>query len=364
VHAAGVRDPQLNQGEVFYDLNALALSAFAVATIAMILSLRRRRPWDAALFALSPALLVTATVNWDFLAIVLAIGALWFWAKDWPILGAVLAGVFLGLGASAKLWPLFLLGPIIVLAVRKQDYLRMALAVATTVVTWLIVNVPVMLVSFTDWSRFWRLSAERAIDWGTLWYVGRHIDGEVFHGLVPQLWADTQLITDLANVLFVLGCVGVALLAFRAPRTPRLAQLAFLVIAIFLVTSKVWSQQFNLWLLPLIVLARPKWGAFLAWQFAELVYFLAFYGELMGASGQPVMPEGTFVFAATLRLATVITLIVLVAREVLHPELDVVRATYRGDPDWPPRQSLKMTASWRSSRSIPKPATSVVKAPS
>ena len=58
------------------------------------------------------------------------------------------------------------------------------------------------------------------------------------------------------------------------------------MIALFLVTSKVWSQQFTLWLLPLIVLARPKWGAFLFWQVAEVGYFLAFYGELLGASGQ------------------------------------------------------------------------------
>lgn len=359
VHAAGAQNPELNQGQAFYDLNALALTAFAVATVAMILSLRRRRPWDAALFALSPALLVTATVNWDFLAIVLAIGALWFWAKDRPIL----AGILFGLGTSAKLWPLFLLGPIIVLAVRKRDYDRMIITVGGTVVTWLLVNVPVMLANFENWSQFWRFSTERGIDWGTLWYVGRYFDGDVFHGVFPEFWGNTSLITNLANVLFILGCIGIGILAIMAPKTPRLAQLAFLVVAIFLVTSKVWSQQFNLWLLPLIVLARPKWGAFLAWQFAELAYFFAFYGELMGASGQGVIPEGTFIFASILRLGTVIALIVLVVRETLHPELDVVRATYRGDPDSPP-QSLKITASSYSSRSIPSPATDVVRAPS
>jgi uncharacterized membrane protein len=165
-------------------------------------------------------------------------------------------------------------------------------------------------------------------------------------------------------VLFVLGCVGIGALTIMAPRSPRLGQLAFLVVAIFLVTSKVWSQQFNLWLLPLLVLARPRWGAFLAWQFAELAYFFAFYWELMGASGHNVMPEGTFIFASILRLATVIGLIALVVRDVLRPELDVVRTTYRGDPDWPVLQSSNITASVRSSRWMPKPATDVVRAPS
>jgi uncharacterized membrane protein len=363
VHAAGVKNPELNQGQAFYDLNALALSAFAVATVAMILSLRRRRPWDAALFALSPALLVTATVNWDFLAIVLAIGGLWAWAKEKPQF-ALLSGVLLGLGASAKLWPAFLIGPIVLLAIRKRSYERALLAVVGGVVTWLLVNVPVMLISFQDWSKFWTLSTDRAIDWGTFWYIGRYFDGDVFHGVFPQFWGDTPLITTLANVLFIAGCFGIGVLALLAPKTPRLAQLSFLVIAIFLVTSKVWSQQFNLWLLPLLVLARPKWGAFIFWQVAEIAYFICFYWELMGASGHGVIPEGTFVFASFLRLVSVITLIVLVVREVLHPELDVVRATYRGDPDSPRDQSLKITASVRSSRSIPSPSTGAVSAPS
>ena len=47
-----------------------------------------------------------------------------------------------------------------------------------------------------------------------------------------------------------------------------------------------------------------------------------------------------------------ITLIVLVIREILNPELDVVRRTYGGDPD--DGYSVKMTASERSSRFTPK----------
>src|SRR5690348_13451262 len=56
VHALGVDNPSINQGRWFYNLNALVLSVLAVATVAVILRLRRRRPWDAAMFALAPAL--------------------------------------------------------------------------------------------------------------------------------------------------------------------------------------------------------------------------------------------------------------------------------------------------------------------
>jgi uncharacterized membrane protein len=88
-----------------------------------------------------------------------------------------------------------------------------------------------------------------------------------------------------------------------------------------------------LWLLPLAVLARPRWGAFLAWQIAEVCYFLAFYGELMNASGRGVFPEWVFVLASALRLITVCVLIGFVVRDILRPELDAVRRTYPDDPD-------------------------------
>ena len=46
-------------------------------------------------------------------------------------------------------------------------------------------------------------------------------------------------------------------------------------------------------------MARPRWGAFLAWQAAEVIYFVSFYGELLGASGKQVFPEGIFVLASS-----------------------------------------------------------------
>ncbi|TCB92026.1 DUF2029 domain-containing protein [Micromonospora zingiberis] len=342
VHAAGEGNPEINQGQWFYNLNALVLGALAVATVMVLLSLRRKRPWDAALFALSPALLLTATVNWDFLAIGLAALGLLAWARTRDsqagLLIAVLSGVLIGLGGAAKMWPLFLLGPILVLAIRANRVWAALLSIITAAVTVVLVNLPVAIPYRENWNRFFELNTERPIDWGTLWYIGRYLDGKFGDpaNIGPFQWLDANIPTlnYLSYALFGLACLAIGALALFAPRRPRLGQLAFLVVAAFLIFSKVWSQQFVLWLLPLLVLARPKWGAFLAWQVAEVGYFVAFYGELLGAStGTPVIPEGVFVLAASLRLATVVTLCVLVVREILHPERDAVRQTYADDPD-------------------------------
>ncbi|MGA3489591.1 glycosyltransferase family 87 protein [Micromonosporaceae bacterium DT55] len=336
VHAVGDANPQMNQVQWFYNINAVVLSALAVVTVAVILALRRRRPWDAALFALAPALVLTATVNWDFLAIGLGAAGLYAWARRRP----VLAGVLLGLAGAAKMWPLFILGPILVLALRAQRLRAALIALGSALATVFVVNLPVAVLYPEGWGRFFELNTTRAIDWGTFWYIGRYLDGKVNSGAVgdqgPFQWlsANIPTLNNLAYAIFALGCLAVAVLALRAPRRPRLAALSFLVVAIFLLSAKVWSQQFVLWLLPLIVLARPRWGAFLAWQIAEVCYFLAFYGELLGVqTGEPVIPEGVFVLAAALRWITVAVLCGFVIRDILHPEHDPVRANYADDPD-------------------------------
>ncbi|WP_406039531.1 hypothetical protein OG799_28840 [Micromonospora sp. NBC_00898] len=390
VHALGADDPGINQGQWFYNLNALVLSALAVATVGVILALRRRRPWDAALFALAPALVLTATVNWDLLAVGLAAFGLLAWARRRP----ALAGVLLGLGGAAKMWPLFILGPILVLAVRagrirptRKTMVRTRVpaitldiprswimrrvislpsavrrllgllqvhaqrivqrlrdspihaavtAIATAVAVLVAVNLPVALPYRESWGRFFELNTTRPIDWGTLWYIGRYLDGKVSPDQGPFDWLNANIpaLNWVSYALFGLACLGVGALALLAPRRPRLAQLAFLVVAAFLIFSKVWSQQFVLWLLPLAVLARPRWGAFLAWQIAEVCYFAAFYGELLGsATSRPVFPEGIFVLAASLRLITVAVLCGFVIRDILYPERDAVRHTYADDPD-------------------------------
>ncbi len=333
VHDLAESNPGLNQGQAFYNLNALVLSAFGIAAAAAVIALRRRRPWDAAMFALAPALLVTATVNWDLLAVGLTAFFMYAWARRWPLA----AGVLLGFAAAAKFYPLFLIGPLIVLALRSGRWKATAITVGTTAATWILVNAPVMIWANEGWRRFWELSSARPIDWGTLWYIGAHtpISTRASGGVEPflSLGADVPLLNTVSYGLFGLACVGVLVLGLKAPRRPRLAQLCFIVVALFLLTSKVWSQQFVLWLIPLAILARPRWGAFLAWQAAEIGYFLAFYAQMLNVSGKFVIPEGVFVLAASLRWVAVAALVGLVVLDILRPERDVVRQTYGDDPD-------------------------------
>ena len=62
-----------------------------------------------------------------------------------------------------------------------------------------------------------------------------------------------------------------------------------------------------------------------AWQAAEVLYFVAFYGELMMASAKPVFPETVFDLAALFRLVMVVLFAGYVVRDILRPARDLFR---------------------------------------
>src|ERR1019366_2342740 len=107
----------------------------------------------------------------------------------------------------------------------------------------------------------------------------------------------------MSLLAFAVGCVLIAILALAAARRPRLPQLFFLILAVFLMSNKVWSPQYVIWLVPLVVLARPRLWSFALWQLTEVGYFFAIWAYLVtfGLSGQSFSALGGmgrgFVFA-------------------------------------------------------------------
>ena len=61
-----------------------------------------------------PTLALAGTINWDLYAVALLALGMLAWARERP----VAAGVLIGLAAATKFYPLFLLGPLLVLCLR------------------------------------------------------------------------------------------------------------------------------------------------------------------------------------------------------------------------------------------------------
>ncbi len=306
-------DPQvIEEIRVFVVLSALGFAVLALLATWLLAGVNPRRPWDAAAFAAAPVLAATALINWDLLAVTLVAGALWAWARERP----ALTGVLVGLGVATKLYPLFLLGGILVICVRQRRWRALTTAYGAAAAAWLVANLPALLSGREQWRVFWEFNSERTADLGSLWLVA----SQAFE---VQLRADT--INAWSWLLFALWCAGVALVGLKAPSTPRLAQLAFLVVAGFLLVNKVYSPQYVLWLLPLAALARPRWSDQIVWQGGELFYFAMVWWYLGGFLDVPGDgPTGWYWLAVLVRVAAEIYLVVAVVRDVLRPERDPV----------------------------------------
>ncbi|WP_375486058.1 glycosyltransferase family 87 protein [uncultured Jatrophihabitans sp.] len=311
---------------VFGVLTALLLSVCALFVTATTAQTARRRPWDAAIFALSPLLIFHAFSNWDLLAMAFASGGLWAWARRRP----VLAGALIGLGTAAKLYPVFLLVAIGILAVRTRRFADPLWTVVTAGLVWIAVNVPLGLAFHRGWWEFYEFSIDRPTERSTFWAIGRTLKVASLSDQDAPTWVPPGLAVTLALVL----ALGVVLaLGLLAPERPRLAQLAFLSVLAFLLTTKVWSPQYSLWLVPLLALARPRWRLNLVWQFSEIAVWMLTLTVLLGYSAPAHgVSYGGLVVALLLRDVLLLVLAGLIVREMWCPWLDVVRSDGSDDP--------------------------------
>ncbi|MEV6979853.1 glycosyltransferase 87 family protein [Sphaerisporangium sp. NPDC051017] len=317
---SGLNEP----GVWFFDLTMLVMSLSLVVGVVIMVMLAgaQGRPWDAAWYALAPAVILTAFINWDLLCGALSLGAFLAWSRR----KHVLTGVLLGLAIATKFYPVVFFGPLFLLALRTRKFPAFLWALAGTVVTWVVVNLPIMVLAFDGWKRFYVFSSERGADWGSVWFF--------FQREQWPFLGDGDKLDMLGIGSFAVLCLAIAVLTFTTRTRPRLMQLAFLVLAAFMVTNKVWSPQYVLWLVPFAVLARPNWKPLVLWQVAECWYFFAIWLYLVTQGGDETLGigDGTYYTAVWGRVLTIAIMAAFVVRDILRPEHDVIRQGGVDDP--------------------------------
>jgi uncharacterized membrane protein len=316
----------LIRGREFFDVTVVGLTICAlIGVLATAVLAGRSRRWTALLVALSPGLILGSFINWDMIAMALTALAMVAWAMRRP----TAAGVLFGLAVATKFYPIVLLGALFLLCLRAGRLREFRATAIGAAASWLVVNVPVAMLNFSGWSRFYQLNSTRGADWGSIWYFFETEHAPVLDGL------SVSALNLVSLGLFVVAALLIGVLTLAAPRRPRVAQLFFLVLAAFLLVNKVWSPQYVIWLVPLVVLARPRLWSYLLWQVAEVGYFFAIWAYLITESS-PGTPGGIgtgLYFAALLaRFGTVALLAGLVVADILRPGRDIVRSQGEDDP--------------------------------
>ena len=277
----------------FFYTNVVLLSIAAFVVLVCLYLLVGSR---ALYFAVAPTLLIYGFMNWDLLAVAFATAATLAYLNRRD----VWAGALLGLGAAAKIYPALLLLPFVLGRFRDRQPDRGIHLAWAGAGAWVAVNLPFVLAAPKSWWEFFRFNAARPADWDSVWFIAcNRVTGNLYCG-------HTRLINVASAVLFVAASVLLYRLRRRVvPDFPRWT-FGFAIMVAFLLTNKVYSPQYGLWLLPWFALVLPDLRLFAAFEAADVAVFLtrfSWFGRYTDLGGLPI---GAFEVAVLVRAAILV----------------------------------------------------------
>ncbi|HNP57593.1 MAG TPA: glycosyltransferase 87 family protein [Gordonia sp. (in: high G+C Gram-positive bacteria)] len=301
---------------VFFNVMAVVLALCWLVTIWALVKLAGDRRWFVWVAALSPVVFVHAFTTFDLLTVALVMTGLLAWdrRRSW------LAGVLLGLSVTTASWPLLVIFAILIDAVvgaRRgrldpdggrvnpefaRDLYRdptprdtIPRLMVAAMVTWLVVNVPVMIGAPDGWVQYWRT------------WSARGPEPDSIYGAIASLTKLNVNVTVVNVVSLVLSTaivVAVVVTVSRAPRRMNVYAIAFLLISAVLMVAKVWPPQSALWLIPLAVLSVRSSRVLMAWMVVEALAWVP-------RAGVYLAPEHHWLPPQVYSLAVVVRLIAL-----------------------------------------------------
>jgi uncharacterized membrane protein len=266
----GVVAEVTHDGVTFFRVTSGVLAIFALLSV-VLLSRVARAQWRLFFFAVAPSLILYAFHNWDLFAVSLMCAGLMAFHRR----ADGFTGMWLGLGAAAKVFPGLIL-PALLLARRRETGKIPARMIVTTAVSFVAVNVPFAIMNRAGWWAPWKFQSTRFPNFETSWY-------NIFCHLAPRcelrsgtFWTDTYPgLTSYASAALFL--VGIAWLLRAESKRDYFRPYAtsFGILLIWLLTAKVYSPQYALWLLPFFVLVEIPWGGFAAFAVTDAAVWIA-----------------------------------------------------------------------------------------
>lgn len=248
----------------------------AVAALAMALIMRPiagERIWR---WAVGVPLVLYAFHNWDLAAMLPAVLGLLAFERG----ADCSAGGLLGLGAAAKVFPGLMVPSLAARRWFEGDRRGALRLVGAAVGILAAANAPVMLVAPHGWSYPLRFQGARPATWGSAWYwlLDLPVSRVAIARIGPAPVANTLSVVALGVSLTVV-CV------LAARRRLDGVAIGAATVGVFLLTNKVYSPNYDFWLVPFFVLlpvSSARWRAFCV---ADLAVYVLVIGRFHGVWG-------------------------------------------------------------------------------
>ena len=318
---------------------AIEMMLFGIAGIWLVLGLARQLRVSP-LIALSCYTLAVVAIGdiavqrFDLVPAVITLAALYAFCRG----KYEVAWLVLAIGVMTKLYPAVLAPIFLIYQWRRSDWRRIWPSLAAFVLTLMLIAAPVLVLGKGGFINSFTVQSDRALQLESLYASLLLLLNSL--GLVNAVAVRGEMSFDVSSPLadplakYAFLVVGAALLAIymlfirrirRKLEEPNCAMLnaadsasvihyAVAVITVFIITNKVFSPQFVLWLCPLIPLVCGRWHK-VVWVVFLLVACLTWYVYPLNyfalADGQQVV-----VNALILRNVLLILLVVLL---VMNP---------------------------------------------
>ena len=225
-------------------------------------------------FALAPAVLYSLNRNWDIWAIVAMLFAILLFERKKYILSAILLSVAI----ATKFFPIVLMLPIMIIFLRNRQISNFIKYGLTVLITWVLINLPFVLVDLEGWAYFYKFSAERALGSASFY--------ELVNIFIPGIKFSSIHFYILNILVFLL----VTAFLMKLKTVPTLAESSFFVMFAFILFNKQYSMQYVIWLTSLAVITLAYISKrnrdsliyiFIIWQAFELAFQYSFFQKIL-----------------------------------------------------------------------------------
>lgn len=264
------------------------------------------------LFALGTPLFLYAFQNWDLLALAMLVAGLL--AASRRRYG--LAGAAVGLGAALKLFPLLAMPAVVLMILRDGEEPRRPIArsLAAFGATFVGTNALLYAISPASWRFFWTFQADRFPNPETSWFmIARHLEG-----MFPtQAWSDAYVrVVNAGSMMLLAGVCLLVTMAYVRNRDRPPYALVFVLLVVAICTSKVFSPQYMLWLLPFFVLLPFPWYTYVVYLVADVAVLVSVNGYFTTIAAGGDWPHSLAILElfTWLRYATLVWLAIVALR--------------------------------------------------
>ena len=265
-------------------------------------------------FILAPAVLYSLNRNWDIWAIAAMLLSIYLFEKKRFQLSAFLLAVSI----ATKFFPIVLMLPIMIIFLRNKQISIFFKYSLTTLVSWLIINLPFVLINFNGWAYFYKFSAERGLGSASFY--------EITSILIPA----AKFNSVHFYILNLITVIIVTYFFIKLKSVPNLAATSFFVMFGFILFNKQYSMQYVIWLSALAVISMAYIKkehrdlliyVYVFWQASELAFQYSFFQKILtdayANSATPMtitVSNTTYAYIGVIRYFLAVTFALLLAR--------------------------------------------------